>query len=565
MLAFVSAGLAGVLLGAAGLRVVLTPPLAEPPRPIQFDIPVTNSDLNQVELSPDGRYLAYLSRGTSGRIDVMLRELGRPTTIRVAESDVRSWLAWSADGTALLVGTSDGERRVNVRTGSSLVQRWTRVDPPGSVFAGRMALSDGRFLGGALRHVGPLRFISPNGSEAAFGLDGAVGEVGQVYPAVYDRTEGSITYTSVRADGSRFVCVATLVLAKRKCGGPLNHSSAALYRSGQLLYTRDRSLLTRSFDLQRAAFIGEEEVLADDLLLSTLMTGLFSASERGDVAFPVGTRDERLVWVEPTGRETAIQVIESSSNLALALDGRRVLSRPQRELRLLDLVRGGSFPLGPSSGGDPVWAPDGQRFAHRTKAGIVIRSIDDPQEIVVFAGGTTAFPEDWSSDGKWIVAGLADGPYQIVLVPVQGGDSMPFLPRAEAPFSADEMHFSPDRRWLALNGLSGNRDQVFVLPVPPTGQRWQVSSNGGVQARWHPSGKTLYYLEPDGGMMAVDIAPGATFSPGAPKRLFDVGFSPTRGADDYRIGPDGRFLIKKPALGGSPAIRVIINWPALLK
>lgn len=120
---------------------------------------------------------------------------------------------------------------------------------------------------------------------------------------------------------------------------------------------------------------------------------------------------------------------------------------------------------------------------------------------------------------------------------------------------------SVDGRVLAFNGISGGRDEVYVAPLPPTGQRWQVSTQGGVQAHWHPDGRTLYYLDPEGTMMAVSVTPGAAFSAGAPRPLFDVGFIPTRQFDDYRIGPDGQFFVKRPAPG---VVRVIVNWPALL-
>jgi Tol biopolymer transport system component len=123
------------------------------------------------------------------------------------------------------------------------------------------------------------------------------------------------------------------------------------------------------------------------------------------------------------------------------------------------------------------------------------------------------------------------------------------------------MDFSPDGRWLAFNALTGEVPEVFVVPVPPTGQRWQVSAAGGVQARWHPSGRSLYYLNPEGTMMAVEIAEGPGFSAGTPKPLFDVGFDPAANFDDYRVAGDGRFRSR------SRAPRVLardLNWPALL-
>ena len=285
-------------------------------------------------------------------------------------------------------------------------------------------------------------------------------------------------------------------------------------------------------------------------------------SDTGVLAFPTNSGGERLAWLTADGRETPAVDIATTTNLTLSPDGRLALVVAQGTLVMIDLERGGTARLG-ASDGDPVWAPDGRRFTHRTAAGIVIRTVDDARESVVLAGGNTGFPEDWSRDGRWIVAGLRAGQFQMALIPVDGGKPVEFLATNDSITGADEMHFSPDGKWLAFNAENGDRQDVFVVPLPPTGQRWQVSTAGGVQARWHPSGRTLYYLEPNGMMMAVDVPAGPAFRPGAPKPLFDVGFAPTSIYDDYRVAPDGRFLIKKPSAQAN--VRVIVNWPALLK
>jgi hypothetical protein len=72
----------------------------------------------------------------------------------------------------------------------------------------------------------------------------------------------------------------------------------------------------------------------------------------------------------------------------------------------------------------------------------------------------------------------------------------------------------------------------------------------------------LYFLDLAGMMMSVDIAAGPAFSAGVPRALFDVGFAPAPITDDYRVAPDGRFLVKKPLAQGS--VRIILNWPALI-
>jgi hypothetical protein len=138
--------------------------------------------------------------------------------------------------------------------------------------------------------------------------------------------------------------------------------------------------------------------------------------------------------------------------------------------------------------------------------------------------------------------------------------------------------FSPDGRWVAYQSNESGRDEVYVRPfVPPldpngaaatapatAGGQWQVSTGGGIQPAWRRDGKELYYLNPEGAMMAAPITTGATLSPGAPVVLF-----PTRvvggGADtgtgrQYDVAPDGRFLINTELSGDAAPITLIQHW-----
>jgi len=92
-----------------------------------------------------------------------------------------------------------------------------------------------------------------------------------------------------------------------------------------------------------------------------------------------------------------------------------------------------------------------------------------------------------------------------------------------------------------------------------------VSTAGGIYLRWRPDGKELYYIGPNGQMMAAPITvSGTTIEPGAPTALF-----PTRiyggGADNqqgrqYDVARDGRFRINT-VLGEAVApITLILNW-----
>ncbi len=530
------------------------------PRALQFDIPVVGAAASRFTLSPDGRYLAYFAPG-SGGFDVWLRDLSRASAERLIENvESVSWLAWSGDARSMMAGVTGGLRRFDVETGASLLQRGSWP-----INGQRIWLSEGRFLAGFGVASGPLVVESAAGRERTLDLDATVQESRQIFPAVVDDA-GTFSYRSDRQDGSRYVCITRLDTGSPRCAGPVNHDSSAWYFNGSLIYARGGTLIARAFDIENVRLTGEEQSLADGLGSQALGIMTMTAASRADtLAFSVGAGGQRLVWRDRSGGETAIRPVASTNNLALSPDGRKVLVREGEALVMLDLATGGSSRLGPSLG-DAIWSPDGHRLAHRTATGLVTRSVDSTEERVILDfknAGVEAYTEDWSPDGQWLAVGLRSSDYTAALIPVGGGEPVRFLKNNDGIEGADEFHFSPSGKWIAFNAVSGGRSEVFVVANPPTAQRWQVSTRGGVQARWRPSSNTLHYLEQDGTMMEVAVQPGAPFSVGERKALFKVGFIPAPNFDDYRVAPDGRFLVKAPV--GSEAIRVIVNWSALLK
>jgi hypothetical protein len=118
-----------------------------------------------------------------------------------------------------------------------------------------------------------------------------------------------------------------------------------------------------------------------------------------------------------------------------------------------------------------------------------------------------------------------------------------------------------------------SRYEVYVRPFPPGDGRsgqWLVSSGGGVQSRWRPSGKELFYLAPDGRLMAVDVAVasgGAALQLGTPHTLFQTAVPRSTTSFGYDVSPDGkRFLLLLPSsrVNASP-VRVVLNWEAALR
>ena len=86
--------------------------------------------------------------------------------------------------------------------------------------------------------------------------------------------------------------------------------------------------------------------------------------------------------------------------------------------------------------------------------------------------------------------------------------------------------------------------------------------------RWRGDGRELFYVAPDGTLMAAPITPsadGRTLQPGVPVPLVRnrVVFDAYRGVRNsrYAVTPDGqRFLMIVPAEEAVAPMVVILNW-----
>jgi Tol biopolymer transport system component len=139
-------------------------------------------------------------------------------------------------------------------------------------------------------------------------------------------------------------------------------------------------------------------------------------------------------------------------------------------------------------------------------------------------------------------------------------------------FSERWAQFSPDGRWVAYISNESGRDEIYVRPFvegergSDVGGKWQVSTGGGIHPAWRPDGKELYYVGPDGRMMAAPIEiMGAELKPGEPVALFPARIV-AGGLDSgigrqYDVARDGRLLINTvPEEAASTPITLLQNW-----
>ena len=134
----------------------------------------------------------------------------------------------------------------------------------------------------------------------------------------------------------------------------------------------------------------------------------------------------------------------------------------------------------------------------------------------------------------------------------------------QTPFDELNGQFSPDGRWVAYEMNESGRFEIVVQPFPMPSGKWQVSTGGGIQPRWKTDGKELYFIAPDGKLMAASVtATSATFAAATPFALFPAPLAPGGGVNkqEYMVSRDGRFLLNQPAEASSTTpITLILNW-----
>ena len=190
------------------------------------------------------------------------------------------------------------------------------------------------------------------------------------------------------------------------------------------------------------------------------------------------------------------------------------------------------------------------------------------------ASDQSKWPTSWSADGRFLLYHSLDPQTNADLwvVPMVGDQTPSLFLRTPAREAYGA--FSPDGRWVAYHSNESGRQEVYVRPFVPPGQggadagapggRVQVSTTGGVFPLWKPDGTEVYYLNPEGAMMAVPVrVTGSTLEPGAPVVLFQTrifgGGVDAQQRRQYDVAPDGRFLINRVS-AAAPPITLIQNW-----
>jgi Tol biopolymer transport system component len=200
----------------------------------------------------------------------------------------------------------------------------------------------------------------------------------------------------------------------------------------------------------------------------------------------------------------------------------------------------------------------------------------DEEELLRSQSSGALWANSWSPDGRvllyaaYAASASMPGNVDLGVIPSADRKPVPFLRDARG-FIENQGQFSPNGRWVAYVSNQSGQSDVYVREFAPdfssgsasVGGSVLVSRGGGTAPRWRGDGREIFYLAPNGKMMAVAVGAGREFRVGTPTPLFQT----PSGAIFGDVAADGeRFLLIAPA-GPSASVpfTVVLNWTAGLR
>ena len=477
--------------------------------------------------SPDGQSVGFLTPGEIKRVSLLG---GQPETI--TETMVAWSATWGADGIYFADDAGETLKRVPPDGGPQTVISRAEEDTGTEGYFFPAVLPDGKGIVMSTRAFAPL----------------------------------SADYRDIRVWSPETGMWKTVL---RNAGYHVRYVS-----TGHLVYARSGGLRAVPFDLDRLEVTGEPVPVLDGLAVQSLWDiARFAVSREGTLIY-VGGGDlavSTLAWVDRQGRDELLDLpTQAYGAFALSPDGTQLaiqVSGATDDLWIYDVATGtGRRLTAQGNNGWPLWMPDGERIVFSStrggRWGIYAQRVDGSTDVAeLYTDSDAIFLFSWSWAHDLLMFGSGSSMHLRTLSGV-AGLTPALVPAPETDAFIWGHRLSPNGRWIAYSSNQDGPFGIYVSRYPEFDQERKLSTCVGVAAEpiWSPAGDELFYWC-NTTWMSTTVSTEGVFSNAPGRELFETRFVDTWGLS-YDIGPDGRFLIPRPAEDDPDTrqLRVIQNW-----
>ncbi|HEY1481253.1 MAG TPA: protein kinase [Candidatus Acidoferrum sp.] len=480
--------------------------------------------------SPDGKYIGFFAQGKLKKVDLV----GKSIQVICDAPNGRGG-TWNKDGVILF--TPDvflGIHRVSAAGGTPLEE--TRLDDSRSESSHRWPL----FLPDGKHYI----YLAAN------------------FAGQFDKNA---------------IFLASLNSKEKRLLVPAN-SNAAYAEPGYLLYMRDNALVAQAFDLKTFSLTGDpHQLLREVYYMPVLDLALFDVAKDGTLVAQTGSAlgVSRLTWFDREGKTLGtVGPAGTYANPNFSPDGKRVAYDQRgpdgraigiwvQDVKSDTALR---LTLHPSLNQDPVWSADGKTIVFTSNRKLVNKLFQKnsdgsgpEHEFTDVKEGRMVNPWDWSRDGKYL---LLRNETELWYYSVADDKSQAYI---KGPGVVRNAQFSPDGKYVAYATNETGDWEVYVSPFPLASSKWQVSRGGGEEPRWRRDGKELFYVAPDGKLMAASVKLGTGFEAMTPVALFQTRRRQKISSQDvftYAVSADGNNFLFNTLMDQreAPPLSVIQNW-----
>jgi eukaryotic-like serine/threonine-protein kinase len=470
-------------------------------------------------LSPDGRQIAFVAAAAGRAPSLWIRPLDSRGAREIPGSDDASSPFWASDGHALGFFADGKVKTIPLEGERPSTLATVAGGAAGGAWAGDVVL-----LGHA---TGPITRVSASGGAVRPATvmrptagGGPVLTRGHQWPQflpdgrhfIYTETTGAVMLASLDSTASEEI---------------LNPGGTAIYSAaGFLLFVPQSStkLMAQRVDPKSYRPIGAPAEWLDPVRYAA-GSGFppVSVSAHGLAAYWDGTSvSTALEWFDREGNALRTLPAPSQSHIvAIAPEGRQVaytriapgatnVSIVDQVLRdadiwLMDAAGGTSrFSFTPGGATGPIWSRDGREILFTSVSDGLIALFRRPTSgtererlvgTVASTNGATLGnyrATDWTADRRTALISTS-GATSARDIAAFSLETHRVTPLFETAAFEIQGRFSPDDRWIAYASNETGRWEVFVESFPPSGSRWQVSTDGGSQPIWHRDGRELFF------------------------------------------------------------------------
>jgi hypothetical protein len=582
-LPWIIAAVVAALLGVAVGRLLLSPATDEMPV-LSFRITGEDPELRtgSIALSPDGRNLVMLVEMSGGMTELWLRPLGESRARPLPGSrggllpfwspDSRE-LAFFADGQLLRLPLDGTSPRVVCEAANPLGGTWNEEDV---ILFGQ--------TGKGLHRV-----------------DASGGTPVEMTTVRADEEEHAWPVFLPDDDHFLFLADATTVEAHRLMLGRLSSAETTILRTGVrsslgydpragVLFGDRGQLLAFPLDLRGRKLVGGGVLVADRFTpVGSNHPAPFTVSRNGILALQRASRGIQMLKVDQNG-ELLRQFgdLTQFANPAVSPDGRRALveiaeGTDEQFVWLIDLDRGVQTPVSQQDARSDsgTWSADGGTIYFDSdfdpdRIWVAYKRAADgggqPQRVGAPDGARETSVLDTSPDGKWLLVFsiLEERNADLFLGRLESDGlvsewiNWTETPRASENFGA----FSPDGQFITYASDESGKPEVYLAPVEggQTAKRWQLSTGGGVEPRFTPDGRSIFYRSLRDRVTSVSVTfdDASAVSLGSPEARFE-GREPEISyyRNSFDFFPDGSLLVLRTAedeYGGTIHLRTAW-WP----